>query len=103
MDRLARLKRNPRLLFWARACLELKALNAIVALFYLQRGVRVDQVFYLSIGWSIGTLLFEIPTGYLADRFGRKRTMLLGAVITCFASLVSLTAHGFWQMGWEQR
>jgi MFS family permease len=97
MDRLARLKRNPRLLFWARACLELKALNAIVALFYLQRGVRVDQVFYLSIGWSIGTLLFEIPTGYLADRFGRKRTMLLGAVITCFASLVSLTAHGFWQ------
>ena len=40
MDRLARLKRNPRLLFWARACLELKALNAIIALFYLNRGVH---------------------------------------------------------------
>lgn len=97
MDRLTRLKRNPRLLFWARSFLELKALNAIIVLFYLQRGVRIDQVFYLSIAWSIGTLLFEIPTGYLADRFGRKRTMLLGAVLTCLASLMSVAAHGFWQ------
>ena len=97
MDRLARLKRNPRLLFWARACLELKALNAIIALFYLNRGVRIDQIFYLSIAWSIGTLLFEIPTGYLADRFGRKRTMLLGACITLLSSVAALYAHGFWQ------
>lgn len=95
MDRLQRLRRNPRLLFWARAFMELKVLNAIVALFYLQRDVRVDQIFYLGIAWSIGTLLFEIPTGYLADRFGRKHTMLLGAVITCAASLLALTAQGF--------
>lgn len=101
MDRLARLKRNPRLLFWARAFLELKVLNAIIALFYLQRGVRVDQIFYLSISWSIGTLLFEIPTSYLADRFGRKRTMLLGAVITCFASILSVVAQGFWQFAFQ--
>lgn len=97
MDRLARLKRNPRLLFWARAFMEFKAINAIVTLFYLHRNVSVDQVFYLSIVWSIGTLLFEIPTGYLADRFGRKRTMILGAGITIISSLFAFYAHGFWQ------
>lgn len=81
--------------------MELKILNAIIALFYLHRGVGVDQVYYLSIGWSIGTLLFEIPTGYLADRFGRKRTMLLGAIITILGSLLSLVAHGFWQFAFQ--
>ncbi len=101
MDRVARLKQNPRLLFWARAFMELKALNAIIALFYLQRGVRVDQIFYLSIAWSIGTLLFEIPTGYLADRFGRKRTMLLGAVLTSVATLFMFVAQGFWQFAFQ--
>jgi MFS family permease len=97
MDRLERLRRNPRLLFWARAFLEVKAMNAIVALFYLHRDVRIDQIFYLSIVWSIGTLLFEVPTGYLADRFGRKRTMLLGVVITFLSTLFVFYAHGFWQ------
>lgn len=96
-DRMQRLARNPHLLFWARAFLEVKTLNAIVTLFYLHRGVRIDQIFYLSIVWSVGTLLSEVPTGYLADRFGRRRTLLLGVILTLFSTVYTFAAQGFWQ------
>lgn len=96
MDRLERLKRNPRILALAKLGAESKAINGIAVLFYLHRGLEIDQIFYLSIAWSVATLLFEIPTGYLADRFGRKRTLLFGMVISMIASVFAMFAHGFW-------
>lgn len=95
MDRLARLRANPRWLSLAKVCAELKAINGVASLFYLHRGVAFDQIFYLSIVWSITTLLFEVPSGYLADRFGRKRTLLLGTFITAFSYLVAFFADSF--------
>ncbi len=95
MNREAKLLRNPKLLFWGRALTELKTLNGLITLFYLQRGLGIDQVFYLSIVWSITTLLFEIPSGYLADRFGRKRTLLLGLLFLISATIINFQAYNF--------
>lgn len=96
MDRLARLRANPRWLSLAKVCAELKAINGVASLFYLHRGVSFDQVFYLSIVWSITTLIVEVPTGYLADRFGRKRTLLLGTFITLSSYVLAFFADSFW-------
>ncbi|MFH1767428.1 MAG: MFS transporter [Patescibacteria group bacterium] len=96
MSRLQRLKRNPRLLFWGKALTELKTLNAIVVLFYLHRGVTFEQVFYLTLAWSVVTLIFEVPSGYLADKIGRKKTLLLGSFILAGAFSIMWFAHGFW-------
>jgi len=96
MTREQKLLRNPKLLFWGRALTELKTLNGLVTLFYLHRGVSLEQVFYLGIVWSLTTLLFEIPSGYLADRFGRKKTLILGTVFLIASIATNFTAHGFW-------
>ncbi|MBI4714163.1 MFS transporter [Candidatus Uhrbacteria bacterium] len=95
MSRIEKLKRNQDLLFWGKALSKLNILNAIVTLFYLHRGVGIDEIFYLSIVWSLSTLLFEIPTGYLADRFGRKRTLILGAFLLALSWVATLFASGF--------
>lgn len=95
MDRIAQLKRNPRLLFWGRALIEFKALNAIVVLFYLHRELSIDEIFYLSIVFSISTLIFEIPSGYLADLIGRKRTLILGVFALLCSFIATWFAHGF--------
>ncbi|MFC1787960.1 MFS transporter [Patescibacteria group bacterium] len=95
MDRLDRLKQNPKLLFWAKAFADLRTLNAIGALFYLHRGLSIDQIFYLSIFWSITTLILEVPSGYLADRIGRKRTMIIGAFVLFLSWIVAWYAHSF--------
>ncbi len=98
LSRLDRLARNPRLLFWARAFMELKMLNAIVNLFYLTRGVSIEEIFYLTIVYSVGTLLFEIPSGYLADWFGRKRLLIFGMFIVIASLACTFFAQGFWEM-----
>ncbi len=88
--------RNPMLLLWGRAFLETKALTAIIVLFYMHRGVTIDEVFYLSIIWSLTSLVTEIPSGYLADRIGRKRTILLVASLLFVSILSRYFATGFW-------
>lgn len=95
MTRKQRLARNPRILFWGKALTELKTLNAIIVLFYLHRGVSLEEVFYLTLVWSITSLIFEVPSGYLADRFGRKRTLMLGALFLLCAWVATWFAHGF--------
>lgn len=95
MDRIARLEKNAKLLFWSRLFTGLKAMNAIATLFYLHRGVTIDQIFFLSIAWSVTSLVFEVPTGYLADRFGRKNTLLLGMAIWILSDVAAFFAHGF--------
>lgn len=87
---------NPRLLFWGRAFYEVKMMSVVIVLFYLHRGVSLDQVFYLSIVWSLVALATEIPSGYLADKIGRKRTLMLGVALICLSHIVSLFANGFW-------
>jgi MFS family permease len=95
MYRTEHLKRNQNLLFWGKAFVRLNILNAIVTLFYLHRGVEINEIFYLSIVWSLSTLLFEVPTGYLADRFGRKRTLILGAFLLALSWVATLFATSF--------
>ncbi len=88
--------KNPRLLFWGRALVEAKTLSAIIVLFYLHRGLELDEIFYLSIVWSITALIAEVPTGYLADLIGRKRTLLLGVLLLLASQVLTLFAYGFW-------
>lgn len=95
MTRRQKLLRNPRILFWGKALTELKTLNAIIVLFYLHRGVTVEQVFYLTLVWSLATLVFEVPSGYLADKIGRKRTMMLGSFVLLMAWVSTFFAQGF--------
>lgn len=95
-DRKRRLERNPRLLFWSAAFRELQAFNAFASIFYLTRGVGDDELFYLSIFYSIATLVLEVPSGYIADAIGRKRTMQLGGLFFVACYVVLFFAHGFW-------
>lgn len=90
------LRRNPSLLFWGKALLKLSFLNGVITLFYIHRGVGIDQIFYLSIVWSITSLALEVPTGYLADRFGRRQTIILGGVLMLLSSVLAFFGHGFW-------
>ncbi|MFH1253452.1 MAG: MFS transporter [Candidatus Uhrbacteria bacterium] len=96
MTREEKLQRNPKILFWGRALTELKTINGLATLFYLHRGISLEQVFYLGIVWSVTTLLFEIPSGYLADRFGRKKTLILGTLFLMASVATNFLANGFW-------
>jgi MFS family permease len=47
-------------------------------------------------GFAIGRLIFDIPAGFLTDRLGLSRTMILGLGILFGASLLAGFASSYW-------
>ncbi len=70
-------------------------------LFLLDAGLSLTEAFVANGAFTAGMVLFEIPTGVIADSFGRRRSFLLGA-----ATLLVATAGylGLWAVsagiGW---
>lgn len=97
-ERRKKLARNERIMFWVRAFLSFRILNIVISLFYIHRGLSLSQIFYLSLFWAAAGLLFEVPSSYLADRWGRKKTILLGLVCMTAHWVLLFVAQGFAQM-----
>jgi len=68
----------------------------IIVLFFQDNGLSMCQVFLLQSVFSIAVVIFEIPSGYLADIIGRKISIIAG----CFLAVAGFTAYslsyGFW-------
>lgn len=61
----------------------------IITIYALAQGLTLAGVGLATGSFFIGTLIGEIPTGYIGDRVGRRNSLALGA------ALLSLTHVGF--------
>lgn len=68
----------------------------IERLFWEDRGMTIPMVVYAEIIFAVTVVLFEVPTGILADRWGRKKLIALSALLGCFEFLILVFAHEFW-------
>src|SRR2546422_9562839 len=59
----------------------------INTLFLLDAGLSITQAFAANAFFTAGEVLFEVPTGIVADTLGRRTSYLLGAA-TLFVSTV---------------
>lgn len=89
------LQRNLPKLFVVKAFLYLRMLNIVLSIFYVHRGISVSDILYLSIIWAVSALLVEVPSSYLADHWGRKKTLVLGVFLAFLQWVVMLHAHSF--------
>ena len=53
----------------------------VVVLFYNDNGLETYQIYLLQAGYSISVVIFEIPSGYLADIVGRTSSALAGELL----------------------
>jgi len=68
----------------------------VVVLFYQDNGLSMQQIFLLKSIYSIAMVVMEIPSGYLADVWGRKKTLIFGGFLgACGIALYSFS-YGFW-------
>jgi len=62
---------------------------------YIQ-GFSLLQIGFLEGIFHITSFLMEIPTGLIADIYGRKSSRLLGRVLFTFSLLILFFSHQFW-------
>ena len=67
----------------------------INTLFLLNAGLSITQAFAVNAFFTVGQVLFEVPTGVVADTLGRRMSYLLGSATLFVSTLLYLL---MWQM-----
>src|SRR6056297_1761357 len=67
----------------------------IYVLFFRSRGLMLAQFGLLEAGYTLAVLGLEFPTGYVADRIGRRNGLIAGNLIAAAGVLGYAVAHSF--------
>lgn len=87
---------NIRVMFWIQFFSSMSFLAPILTLFYTERGLTASEILIVLMFWSGAVLVGEIPTGVIADRFGAKKSFLIGTSIKIVSMVILLFAHEPW-------
>jgi MFS family permease len=69
---------NARLFVWFRVFFNARFYYPVLAIFFLDLGLSLDEYALLNVAWAASIVLFELPLGAVADRIGR-RPLVVGA------------------------
>lgn len=71
---------------------------AIVVLFFKQHGLSMKEITLLQSLFALAVIAIEVPTGYFADKYGRKKSIIIGGCFSAVGYLaysLSSTFSGF--------
>lgn len=89
-------QRNILLTALTRGCVHTIFIIPVIALFWKEYGLSVADIFRLQGIFALSVILFEVPTGYLGDRLGRKKTLILSFALQLICWVGYAFAQGFW-------
>ena len=67
----------------------------VVVLFYQDNGMGMHEIFVLKAIYSVAIVSMEIPSGWMADVWGRKKTLILGSILGSAGFLLYSFSYGF--------
>ncbi len=67
----------------------------IVALYYSANGLAAADIYLLQAIYSLSVAVLEIPSGYMADIIGRKKSLVMGSVLGALGYLVYSISYDF--------
>ena len=68
----------------------------IVVLFYQQNGMTMSQIFILKSIYSVAMVATELPSGYLADVWGCRKTIIWGSILSALGILIYSFSSDFY-------
>lgn len=63
--------------------------------YYVSNNLNKTQIFTVQAAYALSILIMEIPSGYLADIIGRRKTLILGALFMPVGIGVYVFTHSF--------
>ena len=88
--------RNLTALYLVKIAKWMNLIMPVIVLFYKSNGLTMRDIFLLQSVYSLTLMTLEIPTGYFADRVGRKTSILFGAILGFTGYLAYSFSYGFW-------
>lgn len=67
----------------------------IIVVFYQDNGLTMSDIMLLKSIYSIAVVFLEIPSGYCADVWGRKKSLLLGAILAFIGFAIYSLSYNF--------
>ncbi|MGI6657342.1 MAG: MFS transporter [Desulfobulbus sp.] len=72
---------------------------AIITVFWKdQLGLSLAQILFVNVFFSAATLLMEYPSGYVSDRLGYKRSLIIACLFGIAGWTAYIFAQGFWSV-----
>jgi len=68
---------------------------AVGPLYFIKRGLTMEQVYYMVAIFSVAMVIFEFPTGVLADRFSHKKSVILSGLLAGILQFMYIVPAGF--------
>lgn len=69
---------------------------AVEKLLFLSRGLNLTQIAILLFLWSIMAAAFEVPSGAIADRWSRRKMLILSGLFFALCYFVWIFSNSFW-------
>lgn len=94
---MERYKQNAKWLTFISPFRTLSISAAYLTPFFLQHGLSLAQVFLLQSIFSVAVLLWEIPSGLIADKIGRAFSIKLSVPFAALSMILYGLSSQFWQ------
>jgi len=96
MNTNTKLKRNISISYIYSFLLQLNITSAIWVLYLAYRGMSLVEIGLVESIYHITSLLFELPTGAIADVYGKKFSVIAGRILSVIACILMIFANSFW-------
>ena len=69
----------------------------IIVLFFQENGLSLFEIMILQSTYSLVVALLEIPSGFFADVLGRKKSLIIGGILSFIGFTIISFSFDFWQ------
>lgn len=91
-----KLKRNISVSYVYNFLLQLNITSAIWVLYLSFKGMSLIEIGILESIYHITGVLFELPTGVIADLYGKKFSVVTGRIVSVISCILMITSNNFW-------
>jgi len=86
---------NVKILYVYKFISQCLPIYAFYTILFIERGKSVTDVALLIALWSVFTIVFEFPSGILADRWNRRNMLAIAAVLQGVCFIIWFFSHTF--------
>lgn len=86
---------NVKLLYFYKFTSQCLPIYAFYTILFIEKGMSVSNIAVLLALWSLFTIVFEVPSGILADRWNRRNMLAIAAGLQGLCFIIWYVYHTF--------